>query len=261
NPCTDVYAAGWIRIYVFTGSDSPPIEVRIQCYFHCDPAVSGTAQVELIACSRSAPIQPWPTPAADDGPSTSTPSDCVEKCVGWYRSGLRLQPSDLAHRFCAPYAKGFRAAYTTRFTGVGTPSCLPKSTTLPTSQGSSRRFPAARSTAIDGVQLSGTLAKNERQEAAASESRSVPAARPTAITSCIASSMSGSMSGSWRMGPIELRVRAQITPAPTRPTNFCHRSLLMLSDTVVSIPAALQAVSITFTLSEIVPSSSPNIIR
>src|SRR5262249_16988993 len=139
------------------------------------------------------------------------------------------QPSDCGNYFCPPCANGFRAAYTKRFTGVGTPSCLPKSTTLPASQGSSRRLLATRSTAIDGVQLSGTLARNERQKAAASESRSIPAARPTAITSCITSSMSGAMSGSLRMGPIELRVRAQIPPAPTRPTNFCQRSLLMLS--------------------------------
>ena len=48
-----------------------------------------------------------------------------------------------------PMTYGFKSAYSMPWTGVGTCSALPSSTTLPPSQGSSNRLPRSRSSAID----------------------------------------------------------------------------------------------------------------
>lgn len=55
-----------------------------------------------------------------------------------------------------PMMYGFSSAYIMPWTGVGTFSFLPNSTTLPPSQGSSSRLPRSRSRAMDAFMAGGT---------------------------------------------------------------------------------------------------------
>ncbi len=69
----------------------------------------------------------------------------------------------------------------------------------------------------------------------------MPFACPTAITSRIRSTNSARVSASARMAPSGWRVEAVAPERPTRKTNFFQRSRSMLSETVMSMPAALAA--------------------
>src|SRR6266567_3114609 len=62
--------------------------------------------------------------------------------------------------------------------GVGTPSLRPSSTTLPPSQGNSRRLPRSRSSAIDAFMAGGTWLVKSRIFSSASAGRATRLARP-----------------------------------------------------------------------------------
>src|SRR5207245_5212823 len=95
---------------------------------------------------------------------------------------LRFARNDGCHP-AAPIAYGFSIAYSIACVGVGMPYCLPSSTTLPESHGTSSRLPRSRSSAIEAFIGGGMELVSATILSTASAGSETPLARPTSATS------------------------------------------------------------------------------